>query len=305
VVQTRGDRLGALAAPLLLAFAFAANAEAATAKPSRELKGDPVELHTKDGWTLSAQYLPSREEDKLTFILLHESGGRRQNWYWLARQFARRGIGYLAVDLRGHGASTQAPEGEESSYRKFRIERGDTPWDRMRGDIEAAAAWLIKQGIPVEAIALGGAEVGGSIALKYAALNPDVPMVFLLSPGMSYKEVLTVNAMRAYRDRPILLAVAEDDRRSATETPILYEFAKRAAGELNTTLLNAERGHGTRMLYYSRGIIPQILEWVDDPVKAPDIGVSSDTLSGEMPPVPSENGLPDDEDLSEILGGSR
>lgn len=305
MVQARRNRLTAAAALLLAAVAFAAAARAAAAKPSRELKGDPVELHTKDGWTLSGVYLASREEDKLTFVLLHESGGRKQNWYWLARQFARRGIGYLAIDLRGHGLSTVAPEGEENSYRKFRVQKGDNPWDRMRGDIEAAAAWLVEQGVPVEAVALGGAEVGGSIALKYAALNPDVPMVFLLSPGMSYKEVLTVNAMRAYRDRPILLAVSEDDRRSATETPILYEFAKRSAGELNVTLLNAERGHGTRMLYYSRGIIPQILDWIDDPVKAPDIGVSSDTLSGEMPPTPSEDGLPDDEDLSHIVGDGR
>jgi pimeloyl-ACP methyl ester carboxylesterase len=293
-----------LAALCAATVAFAAAADAAPKKRKRELRGELVEIQTQDGWTLSARYLPSREEDQLTFVLLHESRGRKQNWYWLARQMARRGIGYMAIDLRGHGLSQNPPEGEEASYRKFRIQRGDNPWDRMRSDIDAAVAFLVEREVPIEAIALGGAEVGGSLALKYAALHPDVPMVFMISPGMSYKEVLTVNAMRAYRDRPILLAVAEDDRRSATETPILYEFAKRSAGDLNTTMLNAERGHGTRMLYYSRGIIPQILDWIDDPVKAPDIGVSSDTFSGIDPDRATDDGLPNDENLADIVGGA-
>lgn len=307
MVQARRNRLKILSAFLTATVALQAGAAAAPA-PKRELRGEAVEFQTKDGWTLSGVYLESREEDKLTFVLLHEAGGRKQNWYWLARSLARRGIGYLAVDLRGHGLSSAAPEGAESSYRKFRVTRDDNPWDRMRGDVEAAVQWLVGVGVPIESVALGGAEVGGSIALRYAALNPDVPMLFMLSPGMSYNEVLTVNAMRAYRDRPILLAVAEDDRRSATETPILYEFAKRSAGEENATILQAERGHGTRMLYYSRGLIPQILEWIDEPMKAPDIGVSSDALSGEEPTGSPEekkgfgNGLPSDEDLEEIVG---
>ena len=283
MVQSRRDHLTPFSALLVLVIAFPAIAHSASAKKKRELRGELVEFETKDGWTLSGRYFPSREEDTLTFVLLHEARGRKQNWYWLARKMARRGIGYLAIDLRGHGLSQNPPEGVEGSYRKFRTKRGDNSWKAMSADVDAAIGWLVEQGIPIESIALGGADVGGSIALRYAALHPDVPMVFMLSPGMSYKEVLTVNAMRSYRDRPILLAVAEDDRRSATETPILFEFAKRSAGEENATILNAERGHGTRMLYYSRGLIPQILEWIDEPVKAPDLGDPADDLSIEDP----------------------
>ena len=309
MVQTRRDRLTPLAVFLVLAVAIPATVGAATAKKKRELRGELVEFQTTDGWTLSGRYFPSKEDDALTFVLLHESRGRKQNWYWLARSLARRGVGYLAIDLRGHGMSQNPPEGVDGSYRKFRVKRGDNPWDRMRGDVDAAVAWLVEQGVPIESIAVGGAEVGGSIALRYAALHPDVPMLFMLSPGMSYKEVLTVNAMRAYRDRPILLAVAEDDRRSATETPILYEFAKRSAGEDNATILSAERGHGTRMLYYSRGLIPQILEWIDEPMKAPDIGEPSDTFPGVEQEEDTEaekkarHGLPSDDDLESIVGG--
>ncbi len=295
-----------------MAVALPAAASAATAKKKRELRGELVEIKTKDGWTLSGRYFPSKEEDTLTFVLLHESHGRKQNWYWLARQMARRGIGYLAIDLRGHGLSTTAPEGVASTHQKFRIKKGDNPWARMREDVDASVQWLVERGVPIESIALGGADVGGSIALRYAALHADVPMLFMLSPGMSYKEVLTVNAMRAYRDRPILLVVAEDDRRSAAETPILFEFAKRSAGEDNATILNAERGHGTRMLYYSRGIIPQILDWIDEPVRAPDLKDTEEAFEG-ISETGDENkgsaekhdsgGLPSDADLERIAGG--
>ena len=69
-----------------------------------------------------------------------------------------------------------------------------------------------------EAIAVAGADVGGSIAIKYAALHEEVPMVFILSPGMNFRNVQTVSAIRAYKDRPILMVVGADDRRSSTET---------------------------------------------------------------------------------------
>ncbi|MFH1725658.1 MAG: alpha/beta fold hydrolase [Elusimicrobiota bacterium] len=264
----------------------------------RELEGELVDIRTADGWTLSGRHFESSEEDKLTFILLHDARGRKQNWYWLARDMARRGIGYLAIDLRGHGLSQSAPEGQPSSWREFQVGKRRNDWDNMREDVAAAARFLTEKGVPEESIALGGANVGGSIALKYAALHPEIAMVFILSPGMSYREVLTVNAMRAYRDRPILLVVGDDDRRSSTETPILFEFAKRSVGEENATLMRVPRGHGTRMLYYSRKtLVPDILEWIDNPITVLEPDVSTDTLTS---PGSEGAGLPSDDDLERI-----
>ncbi|MBI2362257.1 MAG: hypothetical protein HYV15_02590, partial [Elusimicrobia bacterium] len=64
------------------------------------------------------------------------------------------------------------------------------------------------------------------------------------------------------------------------ETAILYQFAKQAVGEQNASLLQAPKGHGTRILYYNKGVMNQILDWIDSPVKAPDLSVSTDTLGG-------------------------
>ena len=147
-------------ATVLAAAVFAAAAADAAKQKARELPGELVELRTDDGWLLKARYSPSKEEDKLTFILLHEARGRRQNWYWLARRMAQRGIGFLAVDLRGHGQSQNPPEGQPPIWRKFRpITKHYNEWDNMRNDITAAVRFLTESGVPPESISLGG-EIG-------------------------------------------------------------------------------------------------------------------------------------------------
>ena len=62
-----------------------------TRKPTGNL------FKTKDGWTLSAQYLPAKP-NRLTVILLHQIGGSKEDWYYMARHMARRGMGVLGLE---------------------------------------------------------------------------------------------------------------------------------------------------------------------------------------------------------------
>jgi pimeloyl-ACP methyl ester carboxylesterase len=284
-------------ASLLLALAvFCAEAPKPTAAPepqppapvvkrSKELPGETVEFKTADGWTIAGQFQPPGK-DQLTFILLHESGGRRQNWYYLAKHMAVRGIGYLAVDLRGHGQSQKPPDGQPAEWRKFKVGKDYNEYDNMREDIAAAAAFLTENGIEPEVVALAGAAVGGSVALRYAALHPEIAQVCLLSPGMSHQSLPTVNALRAFKDRPILLVMGDDDRRTAAEAPILFEFAKRAVGPENVQLVRVPRGHGTRMLYYNKGLIDQVLDWMENPIQPPDL--TTELSTGTAPAATPE-----------------
>lgn len=279
---------GAAAAALLLsAAAAAAPARARPKAPAAEL----VTLKTADGWTLKGDYFAGDPEE-LTLVLLHEERGRRQNWERLTRPLARRRIGYLALDLRGHGESTTGPEGSTATYKSFKALKGRSDWDLIKEDIAAAVAFLTgEKGIPAENVALGGAAVGGSAAIKYAALHPQIALLFLLSPGLRYQEVLTVNAVRAYRDRPILMVVANDDksRKSATETAILFEFAKLSVGAENATLIRVPKGHGTRMLFYDKSLAGQLVGWLEEPSDIPDPGLDASTGPA--------GGLPSDTDL--------
>lgn len=246
---------------LLLASAGAA----APAAGPRPLPGAAIELKTADGWVLKAHYASPREGRKV-LVLLHGTGGRKEDWHALAAALIRRGHGYLALDFRGHGESRTAPDGSAAFWRKFpRATKAYNEFDNMRQDVQAAVDYIIAQGVGEESIGLIGADVGSSLAVRHAAVHPKISMVVLLSPGLNYQEVTSVNAVRAYKDRPILMVYSEADKVSARSTPILHEFARHAAGERNATVITAAQERGTRML---RGpLIEQLLDWIDSPVK--------------------------------------
>ena len=282
-----------LAALLCAAATVQAAAPAAPAKP-RIFPGLLVEVTTRDGWKLTAKYNPP-QEGKMSFLLLHGTGGRKEDWYGLARPLLKRGYGYLALDLRGHGDSRTAPDGKPATYRKFIVNKefnGDkhyNEYSNMAADVEAGMAYLAGQGVTEDKVGLIGADVGSSLALRYAALHSKVPMVAMLSPRLQYQDVTTVNAMRAYKDRPVLLVYSEEDKSTAKELPILQHFAVMSAGERKVTVVAAPTEHGAKML---RGpVIAQVFDWIENPVK-PEVAASSGTTA------PAAAGAFDEEDAS-------
>jgi hypothetical protein len=117
-------------------------------------------------------------------------------------------------------------------------------------------------------------------------------MVGLLSPRMQYQEVTSVNAMRAYKDRPVLMMYSDADKNTASGIPILQSFAKMSVGEQRLTLVVAPTEHGTKML---RGpVIGQVFDWIENPVK-PEVPVSSANVEG----VRSSTDTFDEEDGAE------
>jgi len=293
------------------ALAAPAPAPAPAAKPAvvakkriRQLPGEEVQFQSRDGWTLTGTYRAA-EAGKPTLVLLHGGSGRRQDWYSFAAKMAKRGLGFLAFDLRGHGQSQNAPEGQPAQWNKFVINKGYNEWDNMREDIAAAVLFVSTRGVAQEALALGGADVGANLALKYAAVHPEVPFVVLLSPSLNYREVLTPNAMRAYKNRPVLIVVAEDDKRFTTEARILFNFGKQSVGEEKAFLMETPKAHGTKMFAYDKELADRILDWVEDPTGLPaqeEEGAGEEPAqgSGELPSEEAlEKALKPSEDVSE------
>jgi pimeloyl-ACP methyl ester carboxylesterase len=293
-------------------------AVAAAAKPKHALiPGDEVELKAIDGWSLKAIWNRA-EAGQPTIILLHGTGQRKEEWRPLARVLDKKGIGYLAVDLRGHGESRTTPTGETITWKKLRSGRDANDFEDMTRDVEAGVAYLAGQGVAEETIGLIGAEVGGSIAIKYAAIHPKVPWVIMLSPGLRWNEVLTVNALRAFKGRatPILMVYSDADKRSSKETPLMFAFAKNSIGEGKAAQIVVPEERGTRMLSSSadKGLRDQILAWIANPASfgpavstttvvgastAPALGISVDTATavstGTVVRVssPTEEGMDD------------
>jgi alpha-beta hydrolase superfamily lysophospholipase len=270
---------------VLLVAALALGAAAAPApKPAKpagpSLPGEAVELKTVDGWTLKAMFAPS-VPGKLTLLLLHGTGQRKEDWKRLAFPLTRAGYGVMAVDLRGHGESRVSPSGEELTYKKLRATPTANDFADMSRDAEAAVAWLAGQGVPEDSIGFIGAEVGGSIAIRYAATHQKVPLVVMLSPGMRWQEVLTPNALRALKrpiPTPVLMVYSEADKRTAKEVPILHAFAKAAVGDRHAALISVPQERGTRMFKAQRALVGRVIDWLGNPIAPEETVISTGTI---------------------------
>jgi pimeloyl-ACP methyl ester carboxylesterase len=275
--------MNAVLALILAVSAAAAPAPTPAPKPSGpSLPGEQVELKTVDGWALKAMFAPS-VPGKQTFLLLHGTGQRKEDWKRLAFPLTRAGYGVMAVDLRGHGESRVSPTGEELTWKKLRATPTANDFIDMSRDAEAAVAWLAGQGVPEDSIGLIGAEVGGSVAIRYAATHQKVPLVVMLSPGMRWQEVLTPNALRALKrpiPTPVLMVYSEADKRSSKEVPILYAFAKAAVGPRHATLLSVPQERGTRMFHVQRALVGQVIAWLGNPILSEEgVEPSTSTLT--------------------------
>ena len=247
-----------------------------------QLPGEEIELKAADGWALKARY-HAAEPGKLTVILLHGRGTRKEIWRPLARGLEKAGYGFLAPDLRGHGESQTAPDGQVIPWRKLKATaKGENDYAKMALDVQAAAEWLSPHGAEEASLAIIGQDVGGSVALRYAAVHSKVPLVVMLSPGLSYQEVTTVNAMRAYKERPVLMVYGTLDRYASSSTPILFQFAKQSAGEQRAGIVAVPDVHGSKLL--TPAVVAQIVDWLGNPVPPPPPAVSTTTAPGAPGP---------------------
>jgi non-heme chloroperoxidase len=93
-------------------------------------------------------------------VLLHGGGQTRHAWHWAVTELAQEGFYALAYDMRGHGDSTWAPDGDYSL-------------DRLGDDIAG-----IVDALPRPA-ALVGASIGGASALL-AVAERDIDVTALV-----------------------------------------------------------------------------------------------------------------------------
>ncbi len=120
------------------------------------------------GETLAGWYIPSRTGSAV--ILLHSGGIHRMGVEREARVLAAQGHGILMYDRRAHGEST----GELNSHGWRDVE-----------DVPAALAFLRRQDdVDAERIGVFGASIGGQVALRSAAMFPELRAVWADGPSL-------------------------------------------------------------------------------------------------------------------------
>ena len=120
-------------------------------------------IRTQDGWSIASVYLPARPEKK-TVLLLHDIGKNHKAFSSFMEKLSARGMGYLALDLRGHGGSTK-----EGIYTSFAKEGVDNEYNKMARDVDAAMEYLKSQGVAETDIMWVGVGMGANVAAKAAS----------------------------------------------------------------------------------------------------------------------------------------
>jgi len=171
-----------------------------------------VSFLTDDGVLIVGTYYspsPSHQTAPTNaIILLHMLGRDRNDWNTFASTLSNRSSGFavLSIDLRGHGESINQ-NGKTISFQLF----SPTDFNKMVLDVKAAKHFLVTQkNINPTNLAIVGASIGANVGLKYAALDPSIKAVVLLSPGLNYKGVTTSDSIRKYIN-PVYIATAGKD----------------------------------------------------------------------------------------------
>lgn len=206
---------------------------------------EPVRLRARDGVALAGTYWPGRRPDAPAVLLLHGVGASRNQTAPMAEALAAQGYAALAIDLRGHGASTITDH-------SYGLDEGL--------DARAAFDWLKARQhsgkVAVIGVSLGGAAAligrDGAVpadALVLVAVFPDIRhaiynrMAAVLTPAggalaeplLSFQSlprhrvwpgrIAPIAAIRDYAGPVFVIGGAEDRYTPPAETRALYAAA--------------------------------------------------------------------------------
>lgn len=193
-------------------------------------------------------FYESPKADSPAILLLHQFGSNRKSFDEFARRLQKSGFGVLAIDGRGFGDSVKTTDGKT-----IEAQRTAEGVKAMKADVANAFDFLAKQkNVDANRMGIVGASYGSSLALIYAAENPKVKAVALLSPGINYFDNLpTVPAIKSYGNRPLLLAAAEDDKESADA---VRKLKQTGASDKYESKVFEKGGHGTNIFVANVGL---------------------------------------------------
>ena len=219
-----------------------ANAQSLT-KPGENAAGQKVSFLTDDGVLIAGTYYAPASSHQTTnaIILLHMFGRDRNDWNAFASNLSNSTNGYavLSIDLRGHGESINQ-NGKSISAQSFT----SPDFNKMVLDVKAAKHFLVAQkNISPNNIAIVGASVGANVGLKYAASDPSIKAVVLLSPGLNYEGIATSTAVKEYTN-PIYIAAAGKDPIAGSDPQALCSMIN---CDNHLKIYEDSSSHGTNM----------------------------------------------------------
>jgi pimeloyl-ACP methyl ester carboxylesterase len=225
-----------------------------------------VTFETTDGVTISAVLRQGATTDAPAVILVHKLSSSHVEWdVLLARLTRAPALTTLAIDMRGHGASTHGSNGRTIDWNGM----SDDDWRATALDVRAAVDWLATRApVHPSRIAAVGASIGSSAVIAAAAEDPRVVAVVALSPGRAYHGFDAVTPATRLGDRPLFALAARDETDSVDMAQALDHIVPRGA-----SLIVDGDAHGVDMFTTA----PASADRVDDFLR---------TALGTRPPPP-------------------
>jgi len=225
---------GGAAAPTAPTEPRAAPAERSVSPPQE------ASFRTDDGVTIHGTLYPAADRSAPAVILVHQLGSSRGEWAAVIEALREEPtLTVFAIDLRGHGESTEGPDGA-ISYGGF-----DTAaWAALEQDVRGAIrhlrseeSWLLPS-----RVALVGSSIGATAVIRTAARDPNLDVIAVLSPGRAYHGVDAILAATELGPRAFL-ALASREELDCVETA--EALARITSGR---TELYDGAAHGVAML---------------------------------------------------------
>jgi Dienelactone hydrolase and related enzymes len=212
-----------------------------------------VTIDSPNGVKIVGSLFESAKANTPAVLLLHQWQSDRHSYDDFAKRLQAKGFNVLSIDGRGFGESVKTADGKTVAP-----ERTDAAVKGMLGDVGAAFEFLSKQkNVDPATVGIVGASYGSSLAIIYAADNPKVKAVALLSPGLNYfGNMATEPAIAKYGNRPLLLVAAQDDTESADA---VKKLSGNGSNEKYQVKIYDKGGHGTG-LFGARVGLEDLLE---------------------------------------------
>ena len=138
-------------------------------------------------------------------------------------------------------------DGSRVTYDKFPMTEADSPWQMMPGDLGGAVAFLGREkGVPERKLGLIGASLGANVCLLYGVTNKSIPVIVLLSPGLTYAGLNSSDAIALCLSRPLAIAASPDDTYAFQSSQLL--FGRIQKNRNASFFLGSDSQHGVQML---------------------------------------------------------
>ena len=259
---------------IFLFFPLAALAQKAA---DADLAGENITVTADDGWSINATVRePAGDENKYV-ILLPDLGMTKNSYLQFAKNLSDSGIGYAAVDLRGHGKSAFP-----SSYATFAKTGIDNQFNKMYKDVNAVVKYLKTKNVLPENIFILGSGLGANVAASSIIFNNDIGGVALISPTSNTRDVLTIPGVKVSKI-PLLIAAAPDNKKLFLEAGLIRNVAFLQQGPGKITFLTAYDKTGTDMI--DAYLAANIIAWVKIPALPP--------VNDDAPQIYDTNGTPE------------